>query len=207
MAMIKALLGGMTCFAGGYALHYVTHKRPTNDEYIKLIEQNIETTEDVKTLLDASKNGSIYFYRPCAASHSHGKPPSLTCSTLLGPGMISVDPYLFWDSSKSLLSGFYHLGDQVCGHISLVHGGMLATLLDECLGRCAGQGAKVHETGKRVLTANLGIDYRKPVKPNQVLRIDTWVEDFQGKKLQCRGKVSNLNGDVLVEGQALFIVK
>lgn len=37
------------------------------------------------------------------------------------------------DESESYV--FIHLGDEVCGHQGIVHGGLVATLLDECMGR------------------------------------------------------------------------
>lgn len=100
----------------------------------------------------------------------------------------------------------FHLGSNVSGHPGIVHGGLLATLLDEGLARCCFP-ALPNGVG---VTANLNIDYRRPAMTDTfaVLRAET--VRVEGRKAWVEGRIETLPEDgkepeVLVEAKALFI--
>lgn len=62
-------------------------------------------------------------------------PHNLTMGTLAGTGRITVKPITFYNDKTKEFVVVMHVGQDVCGHRGLVHGGMLATILDECLGK------------------------------------------------------------------------
>ena len=62
-------------------------------------------------------------------------PQHLTVGSLAGIGKISVKPVTFYNDKTKEFVVVMHVGQDVCGHRGLVHGGFLATLLDECLGK------------------------------------------------------------------------
>jgi len=64
-------------------------------------------------------------------------PHNLTMGTLAGMGRITVKPITFYNDKTKEFVVVMHVGQDVCGHRGLVHGGMLATILDECLGKTA----------------------------------------------------------------------
>lgn len=131
---------------------------------------------------------------------------NLTAGTLSGPGRITVPPHAFCEEGgKSMISIFY-LGSDVCGHPGIVHGGLLATLLDEGLARCCFP-ALPNKVG---VTANLNIDYRRPAMADayHVLKAET--VKVEGRKAWVEGRIETLPEDgqepvVLVEAKALFI--
>lgn len=63
---------------------------------------------------------------------------SLTAGALRGPGKLAVPPLVRArkDERESVL--VVHVGRGLCGHDGIVHGGLLATLMDESLGRQVG---------------------------------------------------------------------
>lgn len=134
------------------------------------------------------------------------RPRTLTSGTLAGPGRIVVPPLMFHETGgKSLVSIFY-LGSDVCGHPGIVHGGLLATLLDEGLARCCFPALP----NKAAVTANLNIDYRRPAMAESyfVLRAET--VKVEGRKAWVEGRIETLPEEgmepvVLVEAKALFI--
>ena len=73
---------------------------------------------------------------------------SLTGGALHGPGKLALPPLVRakWDNSEALV--FVHVGSALCGHEGIVHGGALATLLDETLGRQVSTGFSfpLHDT-------------------------------------------------------------
>jgi acyl-coenzyme A thioesterase PaaI-like protein len=96
---------------------------------------------------------------------------------------------------------FVHIGRALCGYDGIVHGGLLATLLDESLGRIA----IVNLPEKVGVTANLSLNYKAPTKADQFVVIKTRVDDIQGRRAYVSGTVEDLQGTVLVEATATFV--
>lgn len=60
---------------------------------------------------------------------------SLTGGALRGPAKLSLPPLVRARKDESEAVVVLHVGTGLCGHEGIVHGGLLATLLDESLGR------------------------------------------------------------------------
>jgi acyl-coenzyme A thioesterase PaaI-like protein len=151
------------------------------------------------------------------ASRPHMKiPPSLrphnfTGGTLLGEHKIAVPPLTFTSGSADpddlpVMVSIQHLGLALCGHPGIVHGGLLATLLDEGLARCCFP-ALPNKVG---VTASLKIDYKKPCLAGQYVVLRAETTKVNGRKAWVKGRLETLPADgsegvILVEAEALFI--
>lgn len=131
---------------------------------------------------------------------------NLTAGTLAGPDKIVVPPY-FWieEGGKSMVSVFY-LGPDLTGHPGIVHGGLLATILDEGLARCCFP-ALPNKVG---VTANLNINYRKPAPAGTFFVLRAKTTKVEGRKAFVEGHIETLEEEgkepvVLVEATALFV--
>ncbi|KAM4059366.1 thioesterase family protein [Hirsutella rhossiliensis] len=131
---------------------------------------------------------------------------SLTGAALLGPGKVPV-PATTWTEAggKSLVSVVY-VGEDLCGHPGLVHGGFLATMLDEGLAWCC-FGALPHNIG---VTANLNVSYRKPTPAGSFLVLRAKTTKVEGRKAWVKGHIELLakpgeQPTVLVEADALYV--
>ena len=60
---------------------------------------------------------------------------NLTAGALRGPGKLALPPLVRARRDESEGWIFIHVGRGLCGHDGIIHGGLLATLLDEGLGR------------------------------------------------------------------------
>lgn len=130
---------------------------------------------------------------------------SLTAGTLLGHGRIPVPPVVFIDEGRRLVSMSY-LGTDLCGHVGIVHGGLLATLLDEGLARC-GFTALPNKIG---VTASLTINYKKPTPAGSFVVLKAETVKLAGRKVWVKGRIELLGeneepGQVLVEAEGLFV--
>ncbi|RKP26854.1 HotDog domain-containing protein [Syncephalis pseudoplumigaleata] len=117
------------------------------------------------------------------------------------PGIVAVDDAASSHATSTTTTHiiYVHLGAALCGHRGIVHGGLLATLMDELLA------VQVwHEMGA-AFTAQLSIDYRRPVRSNQVIRGRSWTASRDGRKIWVRAEVAK-RGETLVEARALFVV-
>ncbi|KAL8717958.1 MAG: hypothetical protein Q9225_004849 [Loekoesia sp. 1 TL-2023] len=113
---------------------------------------------------------------------------SLTASTLLGDNKIATPPLIFTKGEGEELIAISYLGSDLCGHVGIVHGGLLATMLDEGLARCC-FAALPSKVG---VTARLEIDYRKMCKSEGFVVLKARTEKVEGRKAWVRGRVEVL---------------
>ena len=130
---------------------------------------------------------------------------SLTAGILRGPGLIPVPPLVFCEEGKNLVSICY-LGTDMCGHIGVVHGGLLATLMDEGMAKCC-FAALPNKIG---LTARLTVNYRAPAPAGSFVVMKAEVVKVEGRKAWVEARIETLGegadgGKILVEGEGLFV--
>ncbi|PQE08013.1 thioesterase superfamily protein [Rutstroemia sp. NJR-2017a BVV2] len=131
---------------------------------------------------------------------------NLTGGTLMGPGRVVVPPYVWLEAGGKSLVSISYLGEDLCGHPNIVHGGFLATMLDEGLGRCC-FGALPNKIG---MTATLKVDYKAPTMAGQYVVLKAKTVKVEGRKAWVEGTIETLVGEgetpkVLCKGEALFI--
>lgn len=124
----------------------------------------------------------------------------------MGKDKIVVPP-VSWneEGGKSMVSILY-IGTDLCGHQGIVHGGLLATILDEGLARCCFPALP----NKIAMTANLNINYRAPAPTDSFVVLRAKTTNVEGRKAWVEGHIETLveEGEkptVLVEASALFI--
>lgn len=91
------------------------------------------------------------------------------------------------------------VSDQFEGHPGYLHGGIIATLLDEAMSKA------VRSKGLSAMTRHLAVDYRRPVPSCAPIRIEGKVVRSEGRKHWVEAHVMNGEGTVLAEGKGLFV--
>ena len=111
---------------------------------------------------------------------------------------------VFHNSEENRAVSVVFFGGGLTGWPGVTHGGAIATVLDESLGRVAIR-ANPAKTG---VTANLQVSYRKPITANQlyVVRAELVPDESTDRKLKVKGHVEDLKGEVRVEAEGLFVV-
>ncbi len=82
------------------------------------------------------------------------------------------------------------------GWPGLLHGGILATLLDEVMSNVA------YATGETCLTAEMSLRQRKPINIDETLIITAWITRRRSKIIETAGKVCLKDGTVVAESTA-----
>lgn len=134
---------------------------------------------------------------------------SLTAGTLLGEGKLEVPPLNFNDKHAALptLTQIMYFGPDLCGHEGIIHGGLLATMLDEGLARACFPALP----NKVAVTASLKIDYRSPCPAGRFVVLKAQTTKVEGRKAWSKGWIELLgedgegDGTKVVEAEALFI--
>jgi uncharacterized protein (TIGR00369 family) len=80
-----------------------------------------------------------------------------------------------------------------------LHGGVIATLLDETMSKA------VRAHGVTAMTRRLEVDYRRPVPSGKTIRIEGRVVRNEGRKCWTEARILDIEGILLAHGAGLFI--
>jgi uncharacterized protein (TIGR00369 family) len=104
------------------------------------------------------------------------------------------------DNVKRRIVGRFILGQAYQGGGGMAHGGIIATLLDEAMGKVC----RFREV--RAVTAELRVQYLKPVKLDEEIVVEGYETDIKGRNLFLVGEIRNSAGEVLAKGTGRFVV-
>ncbi len=85
------------------------------------------------------------------------------------------------------------------GHPGYLHGGVIATLLDEAMSKA------VRAQGSTSMTRKIEVDYLRPVPSEVPIRLEGRVVRNEARKRWAEARILNENGKLLAEAKGLFI--
>jgi uncharacterized protein (TIGR00369 family) len=91
------------------------------------------------------------------------------------------------------------VADTFDGHPGYLHGGIIATLLDEAMSKA------VRALGKPAMTRKMDVDYLRPVPSGAPLRIEGRVVRSEGRKHWAEAAIVDSEGSELAKATGLFI--
>ena len=104
-----------------------------------------------------------------------------------------------YDKKRKRFICRFRLDPRYTGPPGYCHGGIIAAILDEGMG-------KVNRLRHVIaMTARMKIDYMRPVPLKKPLRVESWEVSVRGRKHLNAGEILNRKGEVLARGEALFI--
>jgi uncharacterized protein (TIGR00369 family) len=89
--------------------------------------------------------------------------------------------------------------DSYEGPKGYLHGGIIATLLDETMSKA------VRARGFTAMTRHMEVDYLRPVSSGKPLRMEGRVTRDEGRKHWVEAKIVDADGTTLAAGKGLFI--
>jgi uncharacterized protein (TIGR00369 family) len=104
------------------------------------------------------------------------------------------------DNAGRRIVGKFVLGPRYQGGGGMGHGGIIATLLDEAMGKVC----RFREA--RAVTAEMSIQYLKPVRVDEEITVEAYETGFEGRNIFQTGEIRNAAGDVLARGKARFVI-
>ncbi len=103
------------------------------------------------------------------------------------------------DAARGRFVGRFRLGEVYQGPPGFIHGGILATVLDEAMGKVN----RVH--GVRAVTAELKVEYLRPVRVDEEIVAEGFPVERNGRQLYYGAEIRNTEGDLLVRGIGRFV--
>ena len=104
------------------------------------------------------------------------------------------------NESAQRVIGRLRLGSEYQGATGFIHGGIIATVLDEVMSKVS-RFHKVH-----AVTAELTVEYLRPVRVNEELQVEGFATRSEGRDLYREGEIRNGAGVVLARGRGRFVI-
>jgi len=174
---------------------------PETQAYVAALEEQLQNLPILRTHRAKEDPEAWYEARPYQYLPEELRVNNLTAGALHGAGRLALPPLVRarWDESEGFI--VVHVGRGLCGHDGIVHGGLLATLLDEALARTA-----MHNLPEKIgVTANLTINYRAPTRADQFIVFRIHLLEVKDRKSRVSATIEDLDGNVLVEASGLFV--
>ena len=104
-----------------------------------------------------------------------------------------------YDEERGCFVCRFRLDQRYTGPPGHCHGGIIATILDEAMG-------KVNKLRSVVaMTVEMTVNYLKPVPLNKPLRVESREVSVKGRRHMNMAEILNQQGEVLARGRGLFI--
>ena len=105
-----------------------------------------------------------------------------------------------FDESTQRVMGRFRLGPEYQGAIGFIHGGIIATVLDEVMSKVS------RFSNVRAVTAELTVEYLRPVRVDEELRVEGRSLSRNGRVIYHEGEIRNIAGTVLARGRGRFVI-
>jgi len=103
------------------------------------------------------------------------------------------------DNVNRKIIGRFVLGERYQGGGGFAHGGIIATVLDEAMGKVC----RFRQV--RAVTAELTVEYLKPVNVQSEIVVEGRETEQKGRNLFMTGEIRNEGGEVLARGRFVVI--
>jgi uncharacterized protein (TIGR00369 family) len=104
------------------------------------------------------------------------------------------------DNVNRRIVGRFVLGERYQGGAGFGHGGIIAVLLDEAMGKVC----RFREV--RAVTAELTVEYLKPINVQQEIIVEGRETEQKGRNIFMIGEIRDTTGTVLARGKARFVI-
>jgi uncharacterized protein (TIGR00369 family) len=96
--------------------------------------------------------------------------------------------------------GSFAIGANYAGGGGFAHGGIIAVVLDEAMAKLS------RLTEEKAVTAEMSIEYRKPIRIDQRIVVEGWQEEEIGRNRFRVAEIYDAEGNVLARGKGRFVV-
>ncbi|MGB2668706.1 MAG: PaaI family thioesterase [Candidatus Acidiferrum sp.] len=96
--------------------------------------------------------------------------------------------------------GSFVLGPDYAGGGGFAHGGIIAVVLDEAMGKLS------RLADESAVTAEMNIEYKRPVPIDKPIVVEGWQEEATGRNRFRVAEIYDLQGNLLARGKGRFVI-
>lgn len=168
---------------------------PEDAEQVKKYRSDLHNRLEKLSLVQQLKGSGFVEVFP-----GRRKDDQLVDKTLLTPGAIAIPPKFYYNPDKKEIVGVYHMGMKLTGYPFIVHGGILATIMEDLMR----ESVKLIKQKEGEKTKELSVSYMMPTFANQFVFVRTTSVENLGKNIKLKVDLLDQNGSVLVKGAGTF---
>uniref|UniRef100_A0A8D0E8V3 Acyl-coenzyme A thioesterase THEM4 n=1 Tax=Salvator merianae TaxID=96440 RepID=A0A8D0E8V3_SALMN len=176
------------------------HSGPGKDYALPNSSWSKDMTSQFNKFMEMSKSGlwqRISSHRRLMYEHEEQKTlesdSRFFCRNLDVEGL-GFEYVMFWNQSEKRMICIFQPGPYLEGYTGFVHGGCIATIIDNAFIGCA------------LFTANLDINYKAPLPLGSVVLVDTKVDKTEGRKTFISGTVQRADGKMVYAHATLLFI-
>jgi len=110
---------------------------------------------------------------------------------------------VFYELEDGAVAAQFTGGPLQEGHNGLLHGGLIASVLDEAMGRSSRNAGRPMDLP--VVTAEMTTRFIRPIPTGKVMTVYGWVERIEGRKRFAAGEIVDEEGNVMASSAGLFL--
>lgn len=95
--------------------------------------------------------------------------------------------------------GSFVLGPNYAGGGGYAHGGIIAVVLDEAMGKLS------RLADEQAVTAEMAVEYKKPVPIGKPIHVEGWQEEIKGRNRFRVAEIRDAEGNLLARGKGRFV--
>jgi uncharacterized protein (TIGR00369 family) len=103
------------------------------------------------------------------------------------------------DFDAKRIRGRFAIGENYAGGGGFAHGGIIAVVLDEAMGKLS------KLTEEKAVTAEMNIEYHKPIPVGREIVVEGWQEEEKGRNRFRVGEIRDTQGNLLARGKGRFV--
>jgi acyl-coenzyme A thioesterase PaaI-like protein len=96
--------------------------------------------------------------------------------------------------------GSFVLGPNYAGGAGFAHGGIIAVVLDEAMGKLS------RLADEQAVTAEMSVEYKKPVPIDKLIHVEGWQEEEKGRNRFRVAEIRDTEGNLLARGKGRFVI-
>jgi uncharacterized protein (TIGR00369 family) len=104
------------------------------------------------------------------------------------------------DDARRRIVGKFRMGAMYQGSHGILHGGIIALLFDEAMGKVS----RFRQV--RAVTAELSVEYLKPIQAEEEIHVEAYEREQKGRSLFHEGEIRNAAGELLARGRGRFVM-
>jgi acyl-coenzyme A thioesterase PaaI-like protein len=85
------------------------------------------------------------------------------------------------------------------GYAGIVHGGILATVMDEAMAQ------HLLAQDYRILTVSMEVRFRAPADPEEELEVRAWETSRRGRLFHCESRITTAGGVVVADSKGVYL--
>ena len=95
--------------------------------------------------------------------------------------------------------GSFVLGANYAGGGGFAHGGIIAVVLDEAMGKLS------RLSDEHAVTAEMSVEYKRPVPIDKTIHVEGWQEKEKGRNRFRTAEIRDAQGNLLARGTGRFV--